>query len=72
MSTNKESDATKLAVIANDISYIKGEIKEIKEKLEGDYVTHQEFEPVKKIVYGLVGITMVAVLGAILALVIIK
>jgi hypothetical protein len=63
---------TDLAVIANDISYIKGQIVEIKQKLEGEYVTHDEFEPVKKVVYGLVSLILVAVVGALLGLVIFK
>ena len=57
-------DTTSLAVIANDISYIKSDIIEIKIKLNDDYVTNTEFEPIKKIVYGLVSLTLVAVVAA--------
>ena len=60
-------DETSLAVIANDISYIKRDIIDIKEKLNDDYVTKTEFEPIKKIVYGLVGLILVAVVTALVA-----
>ena len=63
---------TNIDVIANDISYIKRDVAEIKTKLEADYVTRQEFEPIKKIVYGMITIILTGVLGAILTLVIIR
>lgn len=52
-------------IMANDISYIRGDIKEIKEKLENKYVTIEQFLPVQRIVYGLIGVFGLAVLGAI-------
>ena len=58
-----------LAVMANDLSYIKGDIKVIKEELEGKYVTHDQFEPIRRLVYGSVAVILTAVLGAIIALV---
>jgi hypothetical protein len=42
---------------------------EIKVKLESEYVTQDEFEPVKKIVYGMVGVILLAVIGALITLV---
>lgn len=59
-------------VIANDISYIKRDVIEIKTRMENNYVTREEFEPIKKIVYGLVSLILVTVVVAVLALVIIK
>ncbi len=70
--TNKRNFAADLAVIATDISYIKQQINEIKQKLEGEYVTHDEFEPIKKVVYGLVSLILVAVVGALLGLIIFR
>ena len=67
----KDNSSTKLAVIANDISYIKTEVQDIKQKLEADYITKQEFEPIKKIVYGIVSLILVAVGGAIIKLILI-
>jgi hypothetical protein len=60
------------AVLQNDISYIKKDVSEIKEKMESHYVTKDEFEPVKKVVYGLVALILVAVVGAAIALVIVR
>lgn len=63
---------TKLAVMANDIAYIKDEVKDIKQKLEGQYVTQDEFEPIKKIVYGLVTLILTAVVMGLIGLVLKK
>lgn len=68
----KANDKVELAVIANDISRIKTDITEIKERLDEKYVTKDEFEPVKKLVYGIVGLILTAVIGALLGLVILK
>jgi len=61
-----------LAVIATDVSYIKRDVAEIKNKLEADYVTRQEFDPIKKVIYGLVTLILTGVVGAIISLVIRK
>jgi hypothetical protein len=61
-----------LAVILSEINYIKSDVKDIKIKLENDYVTQDQFEPVKKIVYGLVSVILLAVIGAVVGLVILK
>ena len=58
--------------MAKDIEYIKADVAEIKTKMEANYVTREEFDPVKKIVYGLVSIILVAVVGALITLVIRK
>jgi len=63
------NDQTKLAVIATDISYMKEKLTRIDSQLLGNFVTKEEFEPIKKIVYGLVGLILVGVVGAILALI---
>lgn len=68
----QETQATKLAVIANDIAYMKNDIHDIKSNVAQGYVTKDEFEPIKKIVYGLVGLILVAVVGALLSLVVIR
>ena len=61
-----------LEVMANDLSYIREDVTEIKSQLRGSYVSKDEFEPIKKIVYGLVGLILVAVVGALMGLVIVK
>lgn len=67
-----KSSGINIDVIANDISYIKRDVIEIKTRMENNYVTREEFEPIKKIVYGLVSLILVTVVVAVLALVIIK
>lgn len=55
--------------MAKDISYIQRDLSEIKTKLDRDYVTVDQFTPVRNIVYGMVGILGLATMGAILKLV---
>lgn len=66
----EQRDETKLAVIANDIGYIKKDMSDIKETLTKSYVSREEFEPIKRLVYGLVSLILVAVVVALLALII--
>lgn len=61
-----------LEVIANDISYIKSDIKEIKDSVVSTYVTKDQFEPIQRLVYGLVGLILFAVVGAVISLVLNK
>ena len=65
-----QSDETKLAVIQNDVTYIKEKMNAIDTKVSSGYVTKEEFEPIKKIVYGVVSLILVAVVGALIALVV--
>jgi len=58
-----------ISLIKRDIEYIQKDVKEIKEKLESRYVTKEEFDPIKRIVYGMVGVILLAVVGALVALV---
>jgi phage/plasmid primase-like uncharacterized protein len=64
--------ASAVALIGLDIGYIKRDVVEIKEKLEKNYVTKDEFAPIKSIVYGMVSVILLTVLGAIVALVIVR
>ena len=59
-----------LAVILSEMKTVKEDVKDIKEKLDKDYVTQDQFTPVKNIAYGLVSTILLAVVGAIVALVI--
>lgn len=72
----RESQSVKIALIQKDVSYMKEKFDEVKEQISGmdgklnsHYITKEEFEPVKKIVYGLVGVILLAVVGAIVSLV---
>lgn len=53
---------TQLAVIANNIEYIKKDIVEIKSNMKSDYVTADEFEPIKRVVYGVVWVMLLALI----------
>ena len=72
MPNSKITAGEKMAVMANDITYIKKEVTEINQKLSHEYVTKIEFEPLKKVVYGLIALILTAVVSGILAVVIIR
>lgn len=61
---------TLLAVMASNIENIKIQIAKLEGMMENKFVTKEEFEPIKKIVYGLVALVMTSVFVAILALII--
>jgi len=61
-----------IAVMVNQVANIDFTVKDIQRKLEGEYVTQSEFEPVRKIVFGLVSLILIAVVGALVALVVQK
>lgn len=63
------------AVVSSNISYIQKDIAEIKsdfKDMKGQYVTLDRFEPIQRLVYGLVTLMLVAIVGAILKLVFAK
>lgn len=68
--TQNDRDDIKLAVIQNDLSYIKEKMNAIDTKVSMGYVSKEEFEPIKKIVYGVVSLILVSVVGALVALVV--
>ncbi len=70
MSSESTRDDIKLAVIQNDLTYIKEKMNAIDNKVSSGYVSKEEFEPIKKIVYGVVSLILIAVVGALVALVI--
>lgn len=45
-------------------------ISNLEEKIESAFVRVEAFEPVRKVVYGLVGAILVSVIGAVLAIVV--
>lgn len=65
-----QSEETKLAVIQTDLTYIKEKLNTVDQKVSTHYVSKEEFEPIKKIVYGLVSLILIAVVGALVALVV--
>lgn len=65
----RSSNETNIAIIMNDIQYIKKDVADIKLQLHADYVTRSEFDPVKRVVYGLVSVILLPVVAAIVAIV---
>lgn len=59
-----------LAIMELNIEYIKEEVTKVVDRVDKDYVTKTEFNPVRNIVYGMVGVILVAVLGALLKFII--
>lgn len=66
-----------LAVIARDVASVKETVNDIKVKLEKNYVTKEEleifevqFKIVQKLVYGVVGLILAAVMAALVGVVI--
>lgn len=68
----QDSIETSVAVILTKVNYIEAEVRDIRSKLEKEYVTQDQFEPIRKVVYGLVSITLLSVVGAVIALVLRK
>ena len=67
---NRNTNTQNIDVIATKIDYIETAVRNIENKLEADYVTQDEFEPIKRIVYGMISVILVAVIGAIVAIVV--
>ncbi len=65
-----EKAEIQLAVMASEITYIKEKLDSLGGKIDNNYVSKQEFDPVKKIVYGLVSLILIAVVGTMVALVV--
>lgn len=65
-------DITRIPLICQSIVNISSDIKDINQKLDEKFVTKTEFSPVKTVVYGLVGLILVAVVGALIGLVILR
>jgi len=59
---------TQLAVIHRDLKYVNEQITDMRSLLLRNYVLQAEFEPVKKIVYGLVSLVLIGVVGTLMAL----
>ncbi len=65
-----DTDKVSIAVMANQVSNIQSDVRDIKGRLEKDYVTQDQFDPIKRLVYGVVGLVLASVVLAVLALII--
>ena len=57
-------------LLENKLDVLSEDVKEIKEALKEHYVTQDQFLPVKTIIYGLVGIILSSIVGALVLFVI--
>lgn len=60
----------KMAVMSQDLLYLRTAVDKIDTKVSSGYVTKDEFTPIKNVVYGLIGLILIAVVGALVALVV--
>ncbi len=66
----QETQAVSIAVMKSDVSYVRKAVDDLTTKIDHNYVTKEEFTLVKNLVYGFVGLVLVAVVGAILSYVV--
>ena len=59
----------KLGYISRDIANLTEMVEILSKDVKKNYVSQAEFKPVKALVYGLVGLTLTSVFGALVALV---
>lgn len=52
------------------LEFIIKELDEIKAKLEKNYVSQEEFKPVRNLAYGMVTVILTTVIGSLIALII--
>ena len=70
MESDSKEALVQLAILGNDVTYIKTAIDRLEKMIDDKYVTKTEFEPIKRIVYGTTALILTAVCIALLALVI--
>uniref|UniRef100_A0A6M3JPB2 Tetrahydromethanopterin S-methyltransferase n=1 Tax=viral metagenome TaxID=1070528 RepID=A0A6M3JPB2_9ZZZZ len=67
------NDIPRYKLLAQDIVYIKNSVKEIKEKLDREYITRKEFDleigPIRRFFWGLIGVITIGLAGATVAFV---
>ena len=64
-------DAINIALMNQNIVNLQKQVQDIQDTLKSDFVKKEEFEPVRNLVYGFVVLIVVAVVGALVALVVI-
>jgi hypothetical protein len=68
--TNGNGKVTQ-AVLATKIDFLTTEVKELKGLVRSNYITKADFDPVRRIVYGMVALVLTAVIGALIGLIIV-
>jgi ABC-type phosphate transport system permease subunit len=59
-----------LAILGSDVNYIKTAVDKIEHLIVDKYVTKDEFQPIKRIVYGVTSLILTSVIVALIALVV--
>jgi hypothetical protein len=72
MARKYNNNKVDLALMAQDIKYIQKDVADIKRRMEADYVTREEFDPIKKIVYGIIGLLLTGLVAALMRFLLIK
>jgi hypothetical protein len=65
-----KKNSENIEVMVTKLEYIQEDVRDIKHRLEGNYVTKEAFEPVRRIVYGMISVILLSVVGALVALVV--
>ena len=58
------------AVMSNDLKHMNSNVEKLERLIQANYITQAEFKPIRLIVYGMTGLILTGVVGALLALVI--
>lgn len=64
--------ATNTDLIVYKIDELKTQFNNLEDKIDNNFVTKTEFDPIKRLVYGMVGVILTGVIMGILAIVIKK
>lgn len=70
MGKSNNTAQTQIALLQQALSNIDKKIDKIDTRLESQFVTKEEFSPVRNLVYGLVTVILLAVVTALVALVV--
>lgn len=65
----KEDGGQNHEVMLYRLDEMRSAVERIEEKIDSNYVSRVEFEPIKRIVYGIVGLVLTSVIVALLALI---
>ena len=61
-----------IATLSGKISTVIRDVDDLKKMIRSDFVTRAELDPIKRLVYGVVGLILTGVIGGLLGLVILK
>lgn len=67
-----ENLGASMAALAGKVDTAVRDLDELKRMLRADFVTRAELDPIKRLVYGVVGLILTGVIGGLLGLVILK